>query len=236
MGTELYCPSCGSKLSITHKDHYQDLSEHVSNPNGIPSLKDGYQCPNEECVTNKCDVSWIEDGDCFFGERPDGITYTDLVKSLEQSTGHSFAINSWNHHYQLGKDKIKERTITIKLLKYKINLIPKELGHKFPIEKEYQPSWWKWKLEFWKSSGEYSYVHIIPFWRMVKFSVKEFKKEYKNCIINGNQRQLKKLKQRVMGLDICDQVDNRFYVRFTKLWLQIFHPFKVREINKIINV
>ena len=230
LNREMYCPCCKGKLEITHQDHYQDLGEHVSNPNGVPSKKDGYQCSNKECVANQCDVSWIEDGDCFYGERPPHITYTDLRKALELNTGNSFAINSWNYYYQLGKDAVKKRTIRINFNWYKFNIVPKELGYNYPIELEYQPSWWKWKLEIWKKSGEYSYTNVIPFWRMVKYSVGEFKRHYRNWKEAGSARTFDRTHQIVMGLDVCDRPDTRFYVKVTKIWLRIFHPFKVKEI------
>ena len=63
MERKIKCPCCDSVLVVTHQERYQDLSEHVSNPNRQPSMKDGYQCPNTDCIANICDVAWIEDGD-----------------------------------------------------------------------------------------------------------------------------------------------------------------------------
>jgi hypothetical protein len=230
MKRELYCPCCKSKLEITHKDHYQDLGEHVSNPNGIPSMKDGYQCSNDKCVASMCDVAWIEDGDCFYGERPETITYTDLRNALELNTGNSFAINSWNYYYQLGKDAVKRRTIKINLKWYKFNIVPKELGYAYPIEKEYQPSWWRWKLEIWKRSGEHSHILVLPFWRMTRHCVGNFKRLYIRWKENGGDRAITELYRITMGLDICNIPDSRFYVNVTKVWLRIFHYRKVKEI------
>ena len=39
------CPKCKRKLVITGHSRYQNLIEHVSNPNGLPSNKPEYRCP-----------------------------------------------------------------------------------------------------------------------------------------------------------------------------------------------
>jgi hypothetical protein len=110
----LLCPCCDTELVVTHQERYQDLCEHISQPNAEPSMKDGYQCNNTECIANQCDVAWIEDGDYYIGKRPEGITYAQLDNALEQKYGVGFAVNSWQFHYQRGKNAIKERTKEIR--------------------------------------------------------------------------------------------------------------------------
>lgn len=231
--TEIFCPCCEGVLEITHRDHYQDLSEHVSEPNRKPSLKDGYQCINTECIANKADVSWIKDGDCYFGKRPDSISYSELSNALKERTGHCFAINSWNYHYQLGKDAIKKKTIKINLYWLVFNIYPTEKGGNYPLETQYQPHPWKRKVEIWKHEGEHSYTNVIPFWRMTSFQLKNFKRAYKRWKETGNNdsyslEECYKISQRIH----YRSKDNRFYARVTSFILKTFHPFKVAEIER----
>ena len=44
------CPICGSELIEGVGRRYETLGEHVSNPNGIPSLKQTFVCDNESYV------------------------------------------------------------------------------------------------------------------------------------------------------------------------------------------
>ncbi len=69
----LFCPCCKSKLEITHTGRYQDISEHVSSPNSVPSLKDGYQCIQEGCVAALVQATWIEDGGLYMSNKPEWI-------------------------------------------------------------------------------------------------------------------------------------------------------------------
>jgi hypothetical protein len=228
--SKIFCPCCETELKVTHRDRYQDLNEHVSNPNGEPSMKDGYQCTNEDCIANQCNVSWIEDGDCYLGKRPEEISYSILSFALKAKTGHSFAINSWNYHYQLGKDAIGKKTIKMDLYWYKINFIPKEKGWDYPIEERHHPNMWKWSIEIWKKTSEHGYTNVIPFWRMMRFSIGQFKMNYRNWKANGSDRSGKDAFDLVIGISSWGHIDTRFYSRMSRLWIKLFHPGKVKEL------
>jgi hypothetical protein len=60
----LQCPKCFSFLYVSGQSRHETLSEHVINPNGTPSLKPEYRCPNK-CYP-KC-VFWDYDGDAYIG-------------------------------------------------------------------------------------------------------------------------------------------------------------------------
>ena len=105
---DLKCPFCKGDLKITHQERYQDLIEHVSQPNAQPSLKDGYECLNVACLAFGT-FNWIEDGD-YFSTRPEGFTYREwlsLKKAVSGSENYH-AIGSWNYYYQMGKDVINK--------------------------------------------------------------------------------------------------------------------------------
>jgi hypothetical protein len=231
----LKCPVCDSKLEITHKDHYQDIQDHVSQPNKLPSLKDGYQCLTLSCIAHQCDVRWIADGECFYGDRPENISYSELSSKLKAKHGTSMAVNSWNWHYQLGLDAIKAKSFKIDLGKYVFKFEPKQKGgDKYDIDKQYQPNLWCWKTEIWKKE-ENSYINVIPFWRMAKFSINKFKDEYKQWKLDGNSKSLEACYQEATCLTCWNTTDDRFYAKFTKIWLTIFHPQKVKEVMNVFN-
>jgi len=182
------CTACDSILVVTHQDRYQNTSEHVSNPNGHVSMKDGYQCPNPDCVANLCDVTWIEDGEMYTGARPKWITYNELRHHLEKKYGTYFAVDSWNFHYELGKQAIKRRTIDLNLYWYRLVFSPKEKGWEYEIEKRHQPDLLKWQIEVWKrGSSNHSWEHVTLIHSTLKFYNRKFNHEYTEWKRTGNQ-------------------------------------------------
>jgi hypothetical protein len=226
----LKCPVCDSTLTVTHQERYQDTSEHVSQPNMEPSVKDGYECGTETCIAHKCKVSWIEDGEYYYGQRTEGVSYSELRDALNEKHGTAYAVGSWNFYYELGKQATEKRTWKIKLLKYKFNFIPKPKGHKYPTSKQYQPHLWKKKLEIWKLTVDNSYKNVIPFWRMMKYCIGQFKMNYRNWKANGSKSCLDSAYNEAMGFSPWGKVDDRFYAKMSKLWIQTFYPNRVKEV------
>jgi hypothetical protein len=230
--TNLLCPCCDSVLAVTHQERYQDLCEHVSQPNATPSMKDGYQCPNSECIANQCDVAWIEDGEYYTGQRPEGISYTQLNKALEQKHGIAFAVNSWNYHYHLGKNAIKARTKTIHFWKYRVVIEPKEKGHDYPVEVQYQPRRFGWKFEWWKQGSEPGcWQHLTPIYRMVSYYLRSFNSAYNSALYNpqANRMQIKNALEYAMGYQ-WGQKDKRSFARISSFIIRWFMPAKVAVI------
>ena len=230
----ILCPCCDSKLVITHRDRYQDTSEHVSQPNREPSLKDGYQCPNTDCIANQCNVSWIEDGECYTGKRPDGIKYSELNRALEEKHGTSYAVNSWNWHYQLGKDAIKRRSKIIKIGKYRIDIEPKDKGYDYPLEKQYQPRRFGWKFQYWKETKDGCYTSITPIYRMVKYYIQQFNMHYRN-ILQHPDRNRSSIKE---ALDIINCIhynhkDERSFAKISSFIVRTVYFNKVKFIKEI---
>jgi len=62
------CPKCKTELIISGQERLQTLSEHVSNPNNEPSLKDKYICINTSCLCYN-NVCWNDDGETYGGYR-----------------------------------------------------------------------------------------------------------------------------------------------------------------------
>jgi hypothetical protein len=236
--SNLKCPCCETELVLTHQGRYQDLCEHVSQPNREPSLKDAYQCPNEYCVANNLNASWIEGGEIFINP-PEGIKWTVAHRTIEKTSvsGMYWALNSWQHHYEGGKKAIARYKFSINLYWYKFDFEPDHKGHKYPIEIQYQPNLWKWKTQIWKRQTEpyVSWVGFIPFWTMVKFLIDKFNREYLLWKENGNKNSLNECFNTAMGIASCGAVDDRNYAKFTKYLLQILKPQEVNEIITAYN-
>jgi hypothetical protein len=228
----ILCPCCDSKLVYTHSDRYQDLCEHVSQPNREPSIKPAFQCPNTECIANQCNVSWIQDGECYLGKRPDGIKYSELNRALEEKHGTSYAVNSWNWHYQLGKLAIKARQKIIRIGKYRIDIEPKEYGYDYPVEKQYQPRKFGWKFQYWKETEDGCYISITPTYRMVLHYIRSFKSSYNTALYNpqANRMQIKEALEYATGYR-WGHKDDRSFAQISKFIIQIFMPNQVKIIK-----
>lgn len=233
----LLCPCCDTKLVYTHSDHYQDLCEHVSQPNRQPSLKPAFQCPNEECLAHICDVAWIEDGEYYTGKRPEGITYSELDKALKSKHGTAFAVNSWNFHYELGKNAIKARTKEFYFWNYRVVVSPKEKGYNYPVELQYQPKRFGWKFEWWKKgSDEGCWQHLTPTHRMVRHYLRSFKSAYDSALYNptANRSQIKDALEYAMGYR-WGQKDDRSFAKIAGFIIRWFMPTKTKTIIELAN-
>lgn len=222
---KMYCPVCQSPLEVTHQGRYQDLSEHVSNPDGEPSIKDGYQCTNVDwCEASSMKITWIEDGDCFINHH-DVPSYGEALRKLKSLSvsGMEFALNSWNHHYNKGQNSIKKWKKKIEIDKYTFWIIPKEWGYKYPDYKRYNPCWYKWKIEIWRKSDEYSSVLVIPMISMIRFSISGFLSDYKSVIYDPG-----KINKFSLGncLELIKNKDSRTYRKISSFLVRTFYPKK----------
>lgn len=227
----LYCPFCDSKLEVTHQERYQDLSEHVSDPNGTPSLKDGYECLNTDCLAHGT-FNWIQDGD-YYSSRPEHIEIMEWRRLTMEAAGGSetfYAVGSWNYFYQKGKDAIKAKTFKIDLHFYKFVFSPKEKGWDYEIHERHMPNMWRWKVEIWKKTSDYGYANVMPFWRMSKYCVNKFNNAYAAWKENGHRRNWEEAYNEAMGISPWGVKDDRFFAKFSKVWIQTFYPKKVKDL------
>jgi hypothetical protein len=218
----------------THSDRYQDLTEHVSQPNREPSIKAAFQCPNKSCIANHCDVSWIEDGEYYTGKRPEGITYTQLNDALKEKHGTGFAVNSWCYHYELGKFAINKRRKRIHIGKYRIDIEPKAYGYDYPIEKQYHPRKFGWVFQCWRETEDGCYTSITPIYRMIKYYLRQFNMHHRNVSHNpdANKGSIKD----AMEIINCTQwgsPDKRSFARISSALIKIIYPNKVKLIKEM---
>lgn len=221
----ILCPCCESTLYVTHRARYEDLSDHVSNTR--PSMKDGYNCLNEDCPANALNVSWIEDGD-FYMNPPEGIKRFVAEKILTSlaKDGLLTALNSWQHNYDLGKLAIKRWTRKVRIGKRMFVFIPMEKGWDYPEKERHQPSPWKWKMEIWEGNEEMGYTHIVPLHRMVNYEIKTFNKRYRDWRENGSSTSYQQCVRILQCKNDWDTVDDRLFVRVSSRIIRIVHPLK----------
>ncbi len=63
----MLCPVCRSPLVEHEPQRLQSLSEHVSDPNGEPSLKMAFVCMDPACLSHKSEMRWTDSGERYGG-------------------------------------------------------------------------------------------------------------------------------------------------------------------------
>lgn len=234
---DLKCPCCESNLTITHRDRYQDTGEHVSDPNGTPSMKDGYQCTKAMCVAHLLGATWIEDGGLYMS-CPEGIewdTYLRAKKMFDDDLryGVNSAIGSWEFYYELGKKEIVKRKKTFHIGRYKIDIEPIMIGGD-NVETQYMPHSWKKKFTYWRVSKNETYQHIIPHYRMIKFYISQFNRNYNSALYNParNKNSIKDCVDKIKSYH-WGQPDDRFFSRVASFIIRIFMPARVQVIKNL---
>lgn len=224
---KLQCPCCATELVVTHKDRYQDLGEHVSNPNGVPSLKEGYQCTNEWCVCHESNLncSWIEDGSIYISP-PGKFKWTlahEIIKKMS-STGRYYALNSREDDYEelseLEEINIRRFTIFDLTIKSTVEFYRSESG--VPMSRFFP------KIEY-----IYNGVYVIPFWRMTKFNIKRFAKSYTSAL-KGDKRNIEICYKIANGISAFgEKKDDRFFSKLSSILLRTFFPLGCKKINQL---
>lgn len=224
MQKELKCPCCESVLVVTHQDRYESLDEHVSNPNGTPSLKDGYQCLNHFCAANNIQAVWTEDGEMYTPSLPEGITSTvahKMVKSTSK-TGFSNAINSWSENWEMLKEKEKRGTRKITLLSKRYVFIPIYEGddrvHKLK----------RIKVEVWKKEDN-GWVHHHPFIPMFKYKIKDFKRNLKMSR-KGDMNATQACIEHIQSRTRWGTEDSRMHARAFSWAVNLLYPNVCKEV------
>lgn len=226
------CPCCLKDLIITHRERYQDLSEHVSNPNGLPSMKDGYQCTDEYCVANNLNCTWIEDGGIYI-DPPEGVKWTVAHRIIEKSstTGMYYALDSWEHYYNLGKKKIEKRTLLLNFHFFKVKIFPKDKGWDYPMETRHNPSLFRYKVEYWKrDKANGHYIMVIPISRMVVFCIKNFNRNFSRWKETGDLNSSKDALNEALCISPWGAKDERLYAKISSFIIQLIYPRKVKAL------
>jgi hypothetical protein len=222
--SDILCPVCLSKLIVTYQARYEGIEDRIGNYE--PSLKDGYVCMNVDwCCAANINCSWTSDGDLFMSYGTDQGLLRKKFKESYKKYSKGFAINSWNYYYNVGKEKIKEKTKKICIGKYRFNFIPNSYGYKYPDNKQYLPKRFSYKIEIWKKTDEMSYTQIIPDIRMIRYLLGNFNRAYRNDFNLSEALCIAK------GLDSYTLVsDNRRYVKLTSLIIKVLYFWKYQRL------
>lgn len=175
----LKCPCCLSDLKVTHQDRYETLIEHVEERK--PSLKDGYQCPNEKCAAYEYNGVWIEDGDFWIKEPPAGTSYEVAEKQIEchSLTGRTFAVNSWQDGYERYREDQKRRTVSLDLFWFIFQFVP--LYKKLDGINEWKRTG-QWRRTIMRRVDQGRYVHFMTFWDIFFSELKEYRDNYHDAL------------------------------------------------------
>lgn len=238
----IVCPCCLAPLVVTHQGRYEDINDHVSNPNGTPSMKDGYQCLNADwCFASVYKCTWLEDGDFFCGTPPEGMNYGDVRDILDRHwkfETKTLAINSWNFFYQIGQIETKKRIKKFTIGKYIIKFCPREKGYKYPDNEQYMPRRFSYKMDIMKETGDGCYTYIISDYRMIKHTLEDFKENYKTAfntkmpeyMVNST---IDRCMEHIRGFTKSGYADTRRYRRISKHLVNILFPYKVKRIKNL---
>lgn len=191
----IYCPICEKELIVTHRERYESLDEHVSDPNGTPSLKDGYECSDENCFSRFLKVSWTEDGSEYI-DVPSDMTLAHAYELLKErcKDGMYEAIGSWQRGYEMMSRKKKKKSIELNLFWFLIHVEPQyrqvfpneplNMAQEIGMEKKDPHAWvftgrkWKW----FKKTNAGTYQSFIPIWTIVKMKMKDFNLHYHKAL------------------------------------------------------
>jgi hypothetical protein len=73
------CPLCKTELvRLPNQERYQDLLEHVLDPNGEPSMKDLYTCPNDSCEMHTMESHWGYTGEWYRTRKGSTVSYMGM--------------------------------------------------------------------------------------------------------------------------------------------------------------
>jgi len=65
MEDKMFCPVCKGQIEVIGKKRLETLTEHVSDPNGTPYMKNVWKCSNKYCVTHRVGICWSNDGELY---------------------------------------------------------------------------------------------------------------------------------------------------------------------------
>lgn len=132
------CCCCKSDLVVTHQDYYRTMYEH---PDSAISLKNGYQCMDNECVASALNVVWTPDGSIHL------ISNLYLTKPLMQtivnlsSNGIPYPIRSQRFYEEIFLQAQHEKSISVEIKGFRFSLEP-GVSSETPVEKKFERISW----------------------------------------------------------------------------------------------
>ncbi len=242
----LFCTVCDSELVITHRDKYPERSDRVTGSSYGYGLKDGFQCTNEECFANICDVTWIDDGDLFLRSGiPKWSRPGDLDYVLKLKYGTYYAKNSWSFHYEIGRKAIEKKTFAIGIANYRFKFYPAQKGSRrkaepldvyFFDDDQYMPDIFRWKVQILKKEkGMFGYTQVIFATEIARFRFRKFLENYKEWKRTSNQWYLFQAQEIILP-DPGFSKSSKWSYYFVNAALKFFHGQKRKEVIEAVGL
>lgn len=228
------CPSCKKELSWGGSLSYQTLSEHVSNPNYDPLPRSFYYCNNILCdanspeeikkrlvITEKTVRTEPNDVTVFWDEY--GDSYGCFGSDIKFIDGNSSPFGSESRRQHI---EIRKRDENFKITEI--------FGWRFNAEYSYKADTdgnilkRKMRITVWKKDKNgMGHIQFISGWRMFKFLMKKFNRNYPNFKKNDSiysRRELMEL--------FFPEYHLKAYKKAFALYLSVFYPRLKRMLIK----
>lgn len=202
------CPCCLSELKVTHQDRYETLIEHVECTE--PTIKDGYQCPNESCKAHEMNAVWIEDGDFWIKEPPTGLNYTEAKNEVEKCSlsGRLNAVDSFSDGYEAYKADQEKRKMTLNLYWFIFQFTPR-------YERVEGSNYWE-RTGSWKRTimvrKDGRYLHFMTFWDIYYYELGNYNSNIHGAL-SGNQHSIDVILKLANNEDMFGRKEKRFWWR-----------------------
>ena len=223
----LSCPVCSEEIVVTKHKRYESLCEHVSDPNGLPSIKPGYTCLNVSCIANQMDATWTEDGALYMVGTRDEY---DTIKSLS-SSGTYYAKRSWEEGYE--KMIMKQKKFTIKFNFWFYLLVIEPQYRQTSIE-QFNYTWELRKIKFswYKRNSDGSYIGVFTFWNLLFFTNRTVTDNF-NAAMAGNKYSLNQLNQILTDTSGWGSKETRTRQLWVNKIIRFVHSGKFFAISKL---
>lgn len=233
MKAPIGCSVCGAELKVTTCGRYESLDEHVSDPNGTPTLKDGYTCSMQTCLANMYGAVWTADGEVYMNP-PDHLGHSEAYDKLKYFSADDLveARNSWCRSYEEMLLKQKRNTLNVKLYFLWIEIEPTYVN----VSKDeyvWKVKNYKWRWMTRRAKGFYE--SFSPIWDILRYKNWEFKMKYRSAISGGSKSDLQDL------MSIYDDTmtwssnrkENRFWYRVANWLLRTWYQREFMLLNTL---
>jgi len=206
------CPCCKSELIVTGQERIEDISEHVCDPNGTPSLKDVYTCSNGDCPTIGI-CQWIPSGElCTNGGKYDEFK---KIKFINSNTG-PFGSYSRKSNVEIYKDGLKKKSKEITLFNriqffYEYNYTSNEDGDVLSTSK---------RLKMILRNGDLWVYGSFP-WETIYYIFNSFNRCLKRYEKDKDNEYIKK--ELYKDFYVSFKSEKRIIYRFCRFLLRILH-------------
>jgi len=165
----MLCPSCKTELVVKGQERLQTLGEHICNPNGVPSFKDKYVCPNADCIVAS-NVFWNSDGELYCEDFQKSHLHMQEGAYVDNNNA---PFGSFRRKCNVEIYKKDENHTIFRMGKYRFEKV-----YSYQSNENGEILKRKWGVRIWKKEGNLETLHI-PGIKMLIFSIKQFHSQRK---------------------------------------------------------